>query len=112
MPKYKGIQLNDIVSVGAIMDLKIKVKRDTDGKILNGLTVGNILNQNQGLILIAHPGENKFNPNLGVGITNVLLSQDYLGYRHKIRQQFSLDGLNVIKLDLYNNKPLLIDANY
>lgn len=112
MPKDKGIQLNDKVSADNLMDLKIKVKRNIDGKISNGLTVGNILNQNQALILITQPGENKFNPNLGVGITDVLLSQDYLGYRHKIRQQFSLDGLNVLKLDLYNNKPLLIDANY
>lgn len=112
MPKDRGIQQNDKISNGTFLDLKIGLKRDIDGKITQGLVVGDTLNQNQALILINQPGENKFNPQIGVGIADVLLSHDYLGYRHKIRNQYNLDGLKVRRLDLYNNKPLVIDAHY
>ena len=112
MPKGKGIQLNDKLTEGQILDLKIDVKRDTNGKIAQGLVVGDTLQQNQALILITQPGENKFNPDLGVGITDMLLDHDYLNYRHRIREHFAKDGLKVSRLDLYENKPLRIDANY
>lgn len=112
MPKDRGIQLNDNTSTGQILDLKVEIKKDAEGKITQGLVVGDTLNQNQALILINQPGENKFNPQIGVGIADVLLSHDYLGYRHKIRNQYNLDGLRIKRLDLYNNKPLVIDASY
>lgn len=112
MPKDKGIQLNDNISEGQILDLKVEVKRDSLGKITQGLVIGNTLQQNQALILITQPGENKFNPDLGVGIADMLLDHDYLNYRHRIREHYAKDGLKVTHLDLYENKPLRIDANY
>lgn len=112
MPKDKGIQLNDNISEGQILDLKVEVKRDSLGKITQGLVIGNTLHQNQALILITQPGENKFNPDLGVGIADMLLDHDYLNYRHRIREHYAKDGLKVTYLDLYENKPLRIDANY
>lgn len=112
MPKAKGLQLNDNTSTGEILDLKIEVIKDAEGKITSGLIVGNTLQQNQALILITQPGENKFNPDLGVGIADMLLDHDYLNYRHRIREHYAKDGLIVTHLDLYENKPLRIDANY
>lgn len=112
MPKDRGIQLNDNISEGQILDLKIEVKRDASGKITQGLVVGNTLQQNQALILITQQGENKFNPDLGVGIADMLLDHDYLAYRHRIREHYAKDGLKVTHLDLYENKPLKIDASY
>ncbi|HUH26512.1 MAG TPA: hypothetical protein VLY87_07780 [Flavobacterium sp.] len=112
MPKDKGIQLNDNNTNGQILDLKIEVLKDSGGKIIQGLIVGNTLQQNQALILITHQGENKFNPDLGVGISDILLDNDYLNYRHRIRENYAKDGLKVTHLDLYENKPLKIDANY
>lgn len=112
MPKDRGIQLNDNLSVGQILDLKVEIKKDAEGKIMQGLFVGNTLQQNQALILITQQGENKFNPDLGVGIADMLLDHDYLAYRHRIREHYAKDGLKVTYLDLYENKPLKIDANY
>lgn len=112
MPKYRGIQLNDNTSTGQILDLKVEIKKNAEGKITQGLVVGDTLQQNQALILITQPGENKFNPDLGVGITDMLLDHDYLNYRHRIREHYAKDGLKVTHLDLYENKPLKIDANY
>lgn len=112
MPKAKGLQLNDNTTTGEILDLKIEVVKDAEGKIKSGLIVGNTLQQNQALILITQPGENKFNPDLGVGIADMLLDHDYLNYRHRIREHYAKDGLKVTHLDLYENKPLRIDANY
>lgn len=112
MAKDKAIQLNDNLSQGEILDLKIEIKRDSEGKITQGITIGNTLQQNQALILITQPGENKFSPDLGVGIADMLLDHDYLAYRHRIREHYAKDGLKVSYLDLYQNKPLKIDAKY
>lgn len=112
MAKDIGLQLNDNTATGEILDLKIEVVKDAEGKIKSGLIVGSTLQQNQALILITQPGENKFNPDLGVGIADMLLDHDYLNYRHRIREHYAKDGLKVTHLDLYENKPLRIDANY
>ncbi|MGE4345945.1 MAG: hypothetical protein AB7D46_00880 [Flavobacteriaceae bacterium] len=112
MPKHIGIQLNETNENGQILDIKIDVKRDAQGKIIQGMVVGNTLEQNKALILMTHQGENKFNPDLGVGIEDLLLSEDYLEFRHRIKEHFAKDGLKIKKLDLYPNKPIQIDAEY
>lgn len=112
MPKDIGIQLNESDDTGQILDLKIDIKRGVDGKIIQGVVVGNTLEQNKALILIAQPGELKFDPDLGVGFEDLLLSEDYLEFRHRIREHFAKDGLKVNNLDLYPNKPIKIDATY
>lgn len=110
--KTIGIQLTDNNKDGNLLDLKINVARDSAGKIVTGLVVGNTLEQNKAIILIAHQGELKCNPDLGVGLGDIVNSSDYLEYRHKIREHFIKDGLVIETLDLYENKPLKITANY
>ena len=110
--KAIGIQYNDSNDNGEVLDLKVSVVRDASGKIASGLVVGNTLEQNKASILIAHQGDFKFNPDLGVGLGDIALSSDYLEYRHKIREHFAKDGLVVETLDLFENKPLKIIAHY
>ena len=43
-------------------DIKIDVKKGMDGKIISGLEIGDILRQNQALIMVMHKGELKENP--------------------------------------------------
>jgi hypothetical protein len=110
--KSIGIQLTDNNDSGDVLDLKINVVRDSAGKIVSGLVIGNTLEQNKAIILIAHEGQLKGNPDVGVGIGDIALSSDYLEYRHKIREHFAKDGLLIETLDLYENKPIKILANY
>lgn len=110
--KNIGIQINDSTNSLESIDLKIDVIRDTDGLITQGLVVGDIMNQNQALILIANPGEFKFSPTLGVAIDELILDNDYLRMRHRIREHFAKDGLKVKSLQLSEGKPLIIDASY
>ncbi len=108
--KDRGIQYTN----GTLqdIDLKIEVVRGSDGLITQGLVVGDTMNQNQALILIANPGEFKFNPTIGVGIDELLLDNDYLRFRHRIREHFEKDGLVIKSIQLSDGKPLLIDASY
>lgn len=110
--KDRAIQLNDNTNTGLLMDLKVSVVKDTEGKIVSGLCIGNTLEQNKALILIIEPGELKENPTLGVGITNALLGEDFLELRHTIRQQFAKDGLEITDLNLYSKNNISIKANY
>lgn len=112
MAKDKGIQLIDNYDDGEVLDLKIKVQRDASGRIVRGLVVGNTLEQNKALMLIGHQGDFKFRPDLGVGLEDIVQSEDYLEYRHRIREHFEIDGLTVTRLDLYEKKPLIIEAQY
>lgn len=112
MPKDRGIQFNETNEIGEVLDIKINIRRNAEGKIVRGMVVGNTLEQNKALILMAHQGEFKFDPDLGVGIEDLLLSENYLEFRHKIREHYAKDGLKVKTLDLYPNKTIRIDANY
>lgn len=112
MPKDKGIQVNGTLEGESPFDIKVVVQRDTDGKISQGVVVGDTLRQNQAIILMAYPGDLKFTPTLGVGIGDALLGDELLESRHKIRKEFAKDGMTVTKLDLYNDKPITIDAQY
>ncbi|KGO88374.1 hypothetical protein Q765_00185 [Flavobacterium rivuli WB 3.3-2 = DSM 21788] len=112
MGKDTGIQLIDHNDDGEILDVKIEVERDASGKIIQGIVVGNTLQQNKALILITHQGEVNSKPDIGVGFEDSLMSNEYLEYRHKIREHYAKDGLNVSRLDLYENKPIVIDADY
>ncbi len=108
--KDRGIQLTDGNTAG--IDLKIVVVRDSDNKIVNGLVVGDILRQNQALIVVSSPGELKFNPTIGVSIRDLLLDNDYLRIRHRIREHLAKDGMKVDSVDLSEKEPLKIEARY
>lgn len=92
--------------------LQIKAVRSTTGKIVQGLIIGNTLYQNQALILAANKGEFKQNPALGVGIEGVLLDNDYLEWRRKIRLQLEMDGQTVTTITFNSTDNLTIHANY
>lgn len=109
--KSRAIQLtNGFTNVD--IDLKVEVVRNSDGLIEQGIVVGDVMSQNQALILSAYPGEFQFSPTLGVGLTDLMMDEDYLRFRHKIREHFAKDGLKVKSLELSHNKPLKIVAVY
>jgi hypothetical protein len=108
----RAIQLIDNNDGGQLGDLKIDVVRDITGLITSGLVVGDTLVQNQWMILMSRPGELKFSPTLGVGLQDALFSDDLLGFRHLIRQQFKKDGLVLTEFDLYDIANINIKAKY
>lgn len=100
----KAIQLNDY-------DIEVKVKRDGYGKIVSGMIIGDVLYQNQALILSMRKGDLKENPSIGVGLSDLLLEHNLLSIRNEIRQQLELDGqtVNFIKV---TESSIAIDAKY
>lgn len=71
------------------------VRKDTNGRILCGLAIGDTLRQNQALLLELRKGELKEWPVLGIGIGDMLLDEDPAYWRAEIREQMTLDGQNV-----------------
>lgn len=110
--KKRGIQVTDSDDQGNYLDLKVEITRNADGKITQGLIIGDTLQQNIAFVLMAEKGEFKAVPELGVGFGGILLDNDFIAYQHKIRNQFPIDGLKVKRLDLFQNKPVIIQADY
>ena len=100
----KGIQLIDY-------DIDIKPVRDKNGRVTSGLVVGDILHQNQAIILSIRKGELKENPSVGVGLTDMLLTHDLAAIKNEIRQQLELDGQTVEKI-VVTSSQVGIEANY
>ncbi len=92
-------------------DLAFKVEKDRYGKIISGLQVGDILHQNQAVILAIDKGELKENPSIGVGLPNMLLEHDLTAIRSEIRQQLELDGQTVASVQV-TSKTVTINAKY
>ncbi len=92
-------------------DLDIKVQRNQNGRITRGLVLGDVLYQNQALILQMHKGELKERPAVGVGIEDMLMDNDYPAWRQSIREQLEMDGqkVNTVKI---NRDGIVIDATY
>jgi hypothetical protein len=110
--KNKGIQVIDNSNEGTVLDLKINPVRDSNGRIVSGLVIGETLEQNMGLILMSHMGDFKFKPDLGVGLGDIVLSTEFPEFRSKIRSHFIKDKLKVTELELYTDKPFKINAEY
>lgn len=104
--KNLGILLNPKTN-----DLDIQVQRDAEGKIVQGLQIGDVTMQNAKTILYMQPGELKSNPTVGVGINNMLLDHEFLLYKHKVRQQLVADGMRVKKVEI-NGQNIEIHASY
>lgn len=100
-----GIALNEK------FDMDIVPVRGADGKLISGMYLAKTLPQNQAIILAVQPGEIKDMPHLGVGISDIVLDNDWLSWRRKIRMNMELDGQAVKNIDLKNGQ-LTIDANY
>ena len=79
-----GIQLDNF-------DLKVEKKEGGTAS----LAIGNILQQNQAIILAMHEGELRDSPALGVGIEDMLLDEDLTGWTTKIRENMQMDGQRV-----------------
>lgn len=62
------------------------------------LLVGDVLRQNQALVLSLHKGELKENPSVGVGISDMLLDNDPIYWRTLIKEQLEMDGQSVDKV--------------
>ena len=88
-----GIQLTDY-------DVDVQVQRDAAGLIDSGLVLGDILAQNQALILTMHKGDLKSDVSVGVGIDRMLLDSDRLGWKREIQEQLELDGQVVESVDV------------
>lgn len=99
-----GIQMTDY-------DLDIKVVNDASGRILSGLVVGDILHQNQALILVFHKGDLKDDVSVGVGIDRMTLDNDRLTWSREIREQLEMDGQQVEEVKIENHT-IKIKASY
>ena len=99
-----GIQLKDY-------DVDVNVKRDASGLIVSGLVLGDILAQNQALILSMHKGDLKSDVSVGVGIDRMLLDSDRLGWEREIQEQLEMDGQMVESVEV-TNKEIKIKAQY
>ena len=107
MGKETGILLNTETG-----DVDIQLKRDARGLITQGLHLGDVSEQNQELIITMQPGELKEQPMLGVGIDNMLLENETLLYKHKIREQLEMDGFRVNRIVIDKQHNIKIDAEY
>lgn len=92
-------------------DLEVKVVKDSSGRIVSGLTVGDILHQNQALILLFHKGDLKDNVSVGVGIDRMMLDNDRLSWSREIREQLEMDGQKVKDVTI-SETTIKIDASY
>ena len=99
-----GIQLTDY-------EPQINVKRDSLGQITQGLTLGETLQQNQAIILAMHQGELKERPMIGVGISDMLLDNDPIYWRTKIKEQLEMDGMKVGSIKI-TKTGIQIEATY
>ena len=100
----KGIQLIDY-------DLAVDVVLDASGRIASGLVVGDILYQNQALILAFQKGDLKEDVSVGVGVERMLLDSDRLAWEREIQEQLELDGQTVESV-VVDSKEIKIKARY
>ena len=86
-------------------DLLLDVRYDTQGRIKQGICLGETTPQNQAFLLVAHKGE------LGVGMADMLNDHDFAYWRRLITYEFERDGQTIDRLEL-NDKGLTIEAHY
>jgi hypothetical protein len=75
------------------------------------LQLGEITPQNQAIIIQCHKGELKENPALGVGISDMILDNDPLYWRVRIREALELDG-EVVESIKITSSEVQINAHY
>ena len=75
------------------------------------LAVGDILRQNQALLLMLRKGELKERPAVGVGIGDMLLDNDPIYWRTQIKDQLEMDGQKVGSVKL-TQTGIQIEATY
>ena len=75
------------------------------------LALGDILRQNQALLLLLHRGELKERPAVGVGISDMLLDNDPIYWRTSIQEQLEMDGQKVGSVKI-SRTGIEIEATY
>ncbi|MCZ2393059.1 MAG: hypothetical protein LC105_04270 [Chitinophagales bacterium] len=111
--KGYAIQLERDEHLEKVLKPVFHIVRDDKGKIISGLQLGPTQAQNEALILVSNPGEYKNSPTLGVGLEDALLTEtDLLEYRHKVRKDYDLEGLEILELDMYRWDKISIKAKY
>lgn len=102
----RGLQLNETG------DLKIRVVRDKEGRILSGLCLGDVTRQSQLLLLSSNKGDFKSAPLLGIGLIDYLNDEQADSLLREIRSQLKRVGMKINKLGISPSGSLEIDADY
>lgn len=90
----------------------ILLNNDYDLIIEGGeLCLGEITPQNQALIIESHKGAFKENPAIGVGISDMLLDNDPLYWKRRIREALEIDGQNVLSIQITTTS-INLNAHY
>jgi hypothetical protein len=103
--KGTGIQLTKD------FDLLVKVVRDANGIIVSSMVVGDVTVQNQAAILMAHKGEFKEHPAVGVGLNDITNDDNAMFWEKEIAQQLINDGQRITRLSL-SATGLILEAAY
>ena len=90
---------------------EVVVIRDTEGKIRGGLVVGNILEQNQAMLLLCHKGEIKEFGEIGLGIEDMLNDNELDRWKRDITYMLSQDGMKVKRLEI-GEEEIRLEAEY
>ena len=92
-------------------DLKVEVRRDTTGRITQGICLEETTPQNQTMILVANPGDFKEHPAWGIGIEGILNDHNFARWRRNIREQLEADGQQITELEITEDG-LILEAKY
>lgn len=92
-------------------DLVAHNQRDEQGLITCGMAMGDILAQNESLLVVAAPGEFKATPTVGAGAMRFLRDDDTDAFIAAVCSQLRGDGMAVVAVE-YKNDELKIDASY
>lgn len=112
--KSFAIQLQADRSLHGVLTPVFNVARDSNGLIIRGLNVGDTQPQNEAIILMSNVGEMKCAPTLGVGLDSATLLEvnNTTGFKHEIRRNYALEGLQIERLDCPSIDKLNIIAKY
>jgi len=95
------------------MNQDVLLTPEGDFQIDNGdFMVGDATYQLQEDLLIAHKGEYKLAPEIGVGIMDELLNENPRALLGQIKRNFEYDGMTVHGIKIAPEGNLLIDAEY
>lgn len=92
-------------------ELKISVNKDSNGLITEGLSVGDITNQNIEFVVDFCKNEIKQDPTKCVGIIGYIDEDSPENLLRSVRTELNKEGMSIKKLSIENNE-LIIDATY
>lgn len=86
----------------------------TDNLVIeNGdLQIGESTNQHVEHVLIANKSEWKRNPEIGVGITNMLNSEEAMDFLIEAKKNLEYDGMKVNNISFTETETLKVDAKF